>query len=68
MSSPEKFCTACQTYRSLDFGEFFIRNKIKRWICKVCQERQNESIYASKRRDEKAKQGIQAKTDQDTND
>ena len=43
-----KVCGSCQTARLLIDGQHYQRGKVKRWICKICIERKNPSMYASK--------------------
>lgn len=43
-----KVCASCQCARLLTDGQHYQRGKVKRWICKLCIERRNPSIYASK--------------------
>ena len=43
-----KVCGSCQTARLLTEGQHYQRGKVKRWICKICIERKNPSMYASK--------------------
>ena len=47
-SSEKKFCAGCQSWRLVTEGTTVMRNKRNRWICKVCLERKNVSMYATK--------------------
>lgn len=49
MSSNEKFCTGCQRYKKESEGKLVERRRMKRWICSVCLDRKNVSVYAKKR-------------------
>lgn len=46
-----KFCTSCQTTRSVEGGELRVTRGVNRWICLPCIQRRSESIYKSQRED-----------------
>jgi hypothetical protein len=44
--SETKFCTGCQVTRPLEGGRIKQSGKIKRWQCKMCQDKKSFSPYA----------------------
>ena len=49
-----KFCTGCQSHRSIDGGSMRKCRKTARWVCKMCAKKETKSIYASNKPTSKA--------------
>ena len=53
-----KFCTACQSTRTIEGGMIKKAGKVHRWVCRVCQERKNISPYLSASRKQGADDAV----------
>jgi hypothetical protein len=46
----KKFCSGCQQLREESDGKKVLRGRITRWMCNICLEKKNVSLYQSKRK------------------
>lgn len=50
-----KFCTSCQSSRTLEGGVRKVTRGVTRWVCRACLERKSESIYKNHDNDPQAR-------------
>jgi len=44
----KKFCSGCQQLREESDGKKVLRGRITRWMCNICLDKRNVSLYQSK--------------------